>query len=222
MCDYEVKYYDYEKGDWVLYKCPREQKPRCMFHDGSSYESRPDDVRNEFYKMVEDAIQNDQPLRCIGFNLPDITVMGKFTKPVYFSNATFQRADFSNVEFQQEANFSFATFQQQANFSYATFQQEADFSKATFQQEEYFSHATFQQAYFLGATFQQQADFSYANFIGEVEFINTTFPNEDRTNKHIPIRFDYSTFRSRVRFIGKSDKPLDLSNVSFKGLILIM
>jgi uncharacterized protein YjbI with pentapeptide repeats len=111
----------------VLYKCPHEpSKPRCMFHDGSSYKSRPDDVRNEFYKMVEDAIQNDQPLYCIGFNLPDITVNGKqFTKPVYFSYATFQQAYFSNVEFQQ-VDFSRATFQQArcyipTNFSRATF-----------------------------------------------------------------------------------------------------
>jgi uncharacterized protein YjbI with pentapeptide repeats len=387
MCDYEATYYDYEKGDWVLYKCPHEpSKPYCMFHDGSSYKSRPDDVRNEFYKMVEDAIQNNQPLYCIGFNLPDITVEGKkFTKPVYFSyarfqqadfsyarfqqadfskaifqkadflgarfqyayfsNAIFQQADFSNAIFQQadfskaifqkadfsnaifqyayfsyatfqEADFSYATFQeadfsgarfqqqaifsgarfqqqaifsgarfqQQAIFSYARFQQQANFSYARFQQQVYFSYATFQEAdfsgarfqqqaifsgarfqqqanfpyarfqqqanfpyarfqqqvYFLNATFQeaiflyatfqqqvyflkatfQQANFSYADFIGEVEFINTTFPNEDRTNKHIPIRFDYSTFRSRVRFIGDSNKPLDLSNVSFKGVNL--
>jgi uncharacterized protein YjbI with pentapeptide repeats len=305
MCDYKAKYYDYEKRKVVLYKCPHEpSKPRCMFHDGSSYKSRPNDVRNEFYKMVEDAIQNDQPLYCIGFNLPDITVKGKFTKPVYFFRAIFQKADFSNATFQeadfpyatfkqqanffraifQKADFSNATFQQQANFSYATFkqqvyflsaifQQEADFSNATFQeadfpyatfqqqanfagaifqeanfagatfkQQVYFSYATFkQQVYFSYATFQQQAnflnatfkqqvyfsdaifqkaDFLDADFIGEVEFINTTFPNEDRTNKHIPIRFDYSTFRSRVRFIGNSDKPLDLSNVSFKGVNL--
>jgi len=387
MCDYKATYYDYEKENWVSYKCTLEpSKPRCMFHDGSSYKSRPDDVRNEFYKMVDDAIQNNQPLYCIGFNLPDITVNGiKFVKPVYFSNAkfqqqadfsyaTFQQADFSGAKFQQQADFSGAKFQQvdfsrttfhqqayfsgstfqqanfsraifqqvdfsraifqqanflgstfqqayfssakfqQANFSFAIFQQQVDFSGATFQQanfssaifhqqayfsgstfqqanfsfaifqqqvdfsgatfqQAYFSSATFQQAYFsrttfhqqanfLGATFHQQANFSsakfqqanfssaifhqqvdfsgatfhqqvdfsgstfqqanfsFADFIGEVEFINTTFPNEDRTNKHIPIRFDYSTFRSRVRFIGKSDKPLDLSNVSFKGVDL--
>jgi hypothetical protein len=183
MCDYEAEYYDYEEGGLVLYKCPHEpSKPRCMFHDGSSYKSRPDDVRNEFYKMVEDAIQNDQPLYCIGFNLPDIIVNGKkFTKPVYFL---------------------YSTFQQQAIFLGSAFQQQADFS---------------------GAKFQQQAIFLDTDFIGEVEFNNTTFSNEDRTNKYIlipPIRFDYSTFRSRVRFIGKSDKPLDLSNVSFKGVNL--
>jgi hypothetical protein len=278
MCDYEAEYYDYEKGDWVLYECPHEpSQPRCMFHDGSSYKSRPDDVRKAFYKMVEDAIQNDQPLYCIGFRLPYITVRGKeFVKPVYFSGAKFQ----------QQANFFRTTFQQQANFLYATFQQQVDFSYATF---------------------QQQADFSYANFIGEVEFNNTTFSNENMVNKYlfswddhekkiikalneiiptdcgwlynvnlkvegteitaskpphelsiklnddkpdkaesarlivdgliyelivrrknnklhlytgIPIIFDYSTFRSRVRFIGDSNKPLDLSNVSFKGVNL--
>jgi uncharacterized protein YjbI with pentapeptide repeats len=225
MCDYEAEYYDYEEGGLVLYKCPHEpSKPRCMFHDGSSYKSRPDDVRNEFYKMVEDAIQNDQPLYCIGFNLPDITVMGKkFTKPVYFPYSTFQQqAIFSFAKFQQQVYFSNATFQQQVYFLGATFQQEANFLIATFQKAD-FSGAIFQQADFLSVTFQQEADFLYADFIGEVEFIYTTFPNEDRTNKYIlipPIRFYYSTFRSRVRFIGNSDELLDLSNVSFKGVNL--
>jgi uncharacterized protein YjbI with pentapeptide repeats len=237
MCDYEARYYDYEKRDWVLYECPHEpSKPRCMFHDGSSYKSRPNDVRNEFYKMVDDAIQNNQPLYCIGFRLPYITVKGKeFVKPVYFSGATFQQAYFSNVEFQKanffSAEFKHASFRgakfQHAGFLHATFQK-ADFSRATFQEADFFS-SKFQEADFLRTKFQQadfpyatfqQANFSYADFIGEVEFIYTTFPNEDRTNKHIPIRFDYSTFRSRVRFIGKSNEPLDLSNVSFKGVNL--
>jgi hypothetical protein len=64
-------------------------------------------VRNSI-KMVEDAINNDKPLYCIGFYFPDISdikVDLKFTKPVYFSYARFQQADFKATEFQQQADF---------------------------------------------------------------------------------------------------------------------
>jgi uncharacterized protein YjbI with pentapeptide repeats len=36
----------------------------------------------------------------------------------------------------------------------------------------------------------------------------------------IPIKFDYSTFRKRVRFIGDSSSPLQLKSVSLKGVDL--
>jgi uncharacterized protein YjbI with pentapeptide repeats len=36
----------------------------------------------------------------------------------------------------------------------------------------------------------------------------------------IPIKFNYSTFRKRVRFVGTVEKPLSLSAVSFKGVDL--
>jgi hypothetical protein len=36
----------------------------------------------------------------------------------------------------------------------------------------------------------------------------------------IPIKFDYSTFRKRVRFVGNSNNPLQLKSVFFKGVNL--
>ena len=57
----------------------------------------------------------------------------------------------------------------------------------------------------------------------------TSWPEEERNRAQrtkryrsldIPVRFDYSTFRKRARFVGRSKSPLDLSMVSFKGVAL--
>ena len=100
----------------------------------------------------------------------------KFTKPVYFLHARLQHADFSGSEFQQQASFSGAQFHQ------------AKFFKTKFQQAD-----------FLGAEFD------------EVNFIEINFPNNYivkgennklHINRDIPVIFDYSTFKGRVRLIG--------------------
>jgi uncharacterized protein YjbI with pentapeptide repeats len=280
MCDYEAEYYDYEEGGLVLYKCPHEpSKPRCMFHDGSSYKSRPDDVRNEFYKMVEDAIQNDQPLYCIGFNLPDIIVNGKkFVKPVYFTHATFQRVLFKDVTFQQ-VNFLYATFYNQAYFISTTFKQLTDFSFAEFRDKVEFIHIKFPSSKEIDISrplFSWDDDpkkiikvlneiiptdcgwlYNAKPQVNKTEIIVSKPPHKlsirldltiesslpiilkinnekevvywfitkEKKNKlylyqYIPITFRYAIFEKLVRFIGNSDEPLDLSNVSFKGVDL--
>jgi len=44
-----------KKEEFMSYKCPYEpSKPKCMFHDGSSFRDRADYVRNEYYNMVEE------------------------------------------------------------------------------------------------------------------------------------------------------------------------
>jgi len=61
-----------------------------------------------------------------------------------------------------------------------------------------------------------------------LEIDNLTYKLIVRRNKNkpdiytgIPITFAYSKFRSSARFVGKSDdEPLDLSDVSFKGVLL--
>ena len=61
---------------------------------------------------VNYAISNNEPLFCIGFQLPDFSLLDlniiskEFTKPVYFSGSQFfGKADFSGANFQGEADF---------------------------------------------------------------------------------------------------------------------
>ncbi len=55
------------------YKCDRDALPNsnyCLFHDEEYWKDHEDEVRDKFYKLVDDAIRYSKPLNCIGFNLP--------------------------------------------------------------------------------------------------------------------------------------------------------
>ncbi|RLI77344.1 hypothetical protein DRP04_11560 [Archaeoglobales archaeon] len=84
------------------YECSRDAilgSKYCIFHDKNYWRKNPDHVRQEFYKIVEDAILNKKELICIGFNLPDINledvarklsvVRLEFKKDVYFDYTKF-------------------------------------------------------------------------------------------------------------------------------------
>ena len=114
---------------------------RCIFHDNDYLQDR---INNEEHKRavldrlkrkVNHAISNDEPLFCIGFQLPDFSlsdlrsVSKDFTKPVYFSGSqSCGKTDFSGVNFKERADFSHAKFQGEVSFSKANFEGEAYFS----------------------------------------------------------------------------------------------
>ncbi len=175
MCNYTIEYRDRKVGTLKDYKCPHNpiSNGYCIFHAKDYWRSssiHEEEVRKEFYKLVEDAITKGEPLFCIGFNLPSfdfrpIREKGlkiEFKEPVYFIGAEFEEANFNGAKFKE------------ANFAYTDFMDEVDFS-----------------------------------------YIFTLECSDD-----ITIRFDYSTFRKKVRFIGKADNPLRLQTVSFKGVDL--
>ncbi|RMF30682.1 MAG: hypothetical protein D6752_03610, partial [Candidatus Nitrosothermus koennekii] len=56
MCEYTAGYYDYELNDLVDYKCPHDPKVDgyCIFHAEDYWKDHEDEVRDEFYKLVED------------------------------------------------------------------------------------------------------------------------------------------------------------------------
>jgi hypothetical protein len=130
----------------------------CIFHDKdylhdkTNYEEHKRKVRDRLKHKVNHAISNNEPLLCIGFQLPDFSlsdlgVSKEFTKPVYFNGSQFfGKADFSGANFKQEVNFISANFQ------------EASFSTANFQGRAFFRGANFQGLFttFIYANFQQE------------------------------------------------------------------
>jgi len=88
---------------------------------------------------VDRAISNNEPLLCIGYQLPDFSLSDliynwEFTKPVYFSGSQFLgKTDFSGAKF-KEANFYQAKFQE-ADFSGANFLK-ANFIEANLQRDQ--------------------------------------------------------------------------------------
>jgi hypothetical protein len=103
-CQFTSKYYDYEIRKVAIFYCQEEDilpSGFCIFHDKDYLQ---DKTNSEDHKMkvldrlkhkVNHAISNNEPLLCIGFQLPDfslsdISISKEFTVPVYFSAANFQ------------------------------------------------------------------------------------------------------------------------------------
>jgi hypothetical protein len=162
-CQFTSQYYDYEIRDWFNFNC-QEENPLasgfCIFHDKDYLQ---DKTNNEEHKRivldrlkhnVNHAISNNEPLLCIGFQLPDFSlsdlgiISKEFTIPVYFNGSQFfGKADFNHLNFKKEVNFDSANFQE-VSFNVANFQGRA-FFRANFQRD----------AYFIKTNFQETADF---------------------------------------------------------------
>jgi hypothetical protein len=128
-CQFTTQYYDYEIRKDVDFDCQEESLASgfCIFHDKdyllqdkTNYEEHKRNVLDRLKHKVNHAISNNEPLLCIGFQLPefrlsDLNIISKeFTKSVYFSTAHFQgQAYFNGAYFQGKASFSYAKFQAQ-------------------------------------------------------------------------------------------------------------
>jgi len=231
MCKYKIRYWDYEARKFLLFECTKKavKDGFCIFHHPNCWKEYPVKVANEFYKKVESAIQNNEKLLCIGFNLPELTLRMKFEKPVYFNSSGFHgKTDFQGAAFNR-ACFQRATFNK-AFFRGATFKQELDFNKSTFNaayfskatfgranfcntifgkavfkeaifNEAYFANATFNEAYFTGAKFNEKADFRRARF-NIADFIYATFGKADfvSTEFNEEVCFNNATFSQAYFF----------------------
>ncbi len=136
-------------------------------------------------EKVNSAIQKEEELICIGYNLPKIDISGKkFRAPVYFNyavfheSAVFSETEFISADFREckfsDAEFSGAKFTEVVNFNKTEFSV-ADFSKAEFSEfsEAYFNETKFNTADFIEAKFYK-ANFSKAEF-SKAEFTNVEF-----------------------------------------------
>jgi uncharacterized protein YjbI with pentapeptide repeats len=193
----------------------------CIFHDNDYLHDKTNNdehkraVLNRLKRKANYAISDNEPLLCIGFQLPDfslsdLSISKRFTKPAYFNDSQFlgkadffeanfqERATFSDAKFQGEARFYKANFQGEAFFSYANFQGEAFFFEANFQERANFYFAKFRVATFSDAKFQGEADFSDAKFL-EAFFYKANFQER-------------ATF-SDAKFQGEAD----FSDAKFQG-----
>jgi hypothetical protein len=78
----------------------------CIFHDKNYLQAERDQQEHE-QKVVQrlrdniiNSISHNEPLRCIGYHLPNIKIQEEFTKSVYFYRSKFLgNADFSDNSF---------------------------------------------------------------------------------------------------------------------------
>jgi hypothetical protein len=79
-CQFTTKYYDYEIRKNVDFDCPEEEPLAsgfCIFHDKDYLQDKTNNeehkrkVLNRLERKVNHAISNNEPLLCIGFQLPN-------------------------------------------------------------------------------------------------------------------------------------------------------
>jgi len=161
--------------------------------------------------------------------------LAEFSGKANFGTAEFSGlANFRSAKFSGEiAEFYGATFNELATFSSTVFTREANFTKADFEEEVKFIESIFPSPKTSAnspsnsASIELSSEDAEKNVIvdnkGSYVHIKDFQPTEqDFKDKPIPIKFDYSTFRKRVQFVGESEKekPLQLGLVSFKGVDL--
>jgi uncharacterized protein YjbI with pentapeptide repeats len=172
-CRFTAKYWDYESQAEVDFSCPDQDGSSssglCIFHDENYLldKNKTKDIEEKLIAKIRSSATQKEALLCVGYRLGDIRIKECFTKPVYFSKATFSG----------EANFSEANFQGQVSFSGANFQRLTDFTLAKFSGPTNFSGANFQgPVYFCNATFSRKTDFYAVTFSGEIaNFVAVTF-----------------------------------------------
>ena len=213
-CKFTAKYWDHERSEYVDYNCDSKDEDildsgLCIFHDENylqdknNHKEHEQKVRDRLETKVRNSIDQNEPLFCIGYHLPDIIIkQANFTKPVYFSECEFQGlADFYSATFSAEAHFPKAKFSSEAHFNSANFQGVTDFNKAAFLDRTYFSDRQD-----LG-TFNGEMRFNYTLFEAKEKIIfevqdlsNVSFMNSDITR----IRFsDKARWREEERKKGK-------------------
>lgn len=95
----------------------------CIFHHPNYWRPHSDEVQNLFIEKLEDAIKNNRPFFCVGYNLPDVGLSRReFNTPLYFVNAVFHgEASFIGTKFDREVGFEDTHFYNGAYFNDAVF-----------------------------------------------------------------------------------------------------
>jgi uncharacterized protein YjbI with pentapeptide repeats len=179
-----------------IFVCDEEvshDKVLCLFHDEDflNYNIAENERRvlSRLTEKVNDSIDKDEHLFCIGYILPNIIIDKNFKKPVYFNYCRFRSVDFSNTTFLQ-VSFVEATFSAEANFSSTRFSSRANFRKATFSAE----------ANFFQSLFKTDVDFSEVTFSAEANFgVLLT------SKSHLRVEFSAEANFSKTRFLSKAN-----------------
>lgn len=195
----------------IKYRCPfsaRTNGDFCEFHDQNISAA---DKSQMLQPLLDRALNNNEPLVCIGFNLPNLRLLHKeFKNKVYFNHAHFyistqfinvtfsdvyfihasfksNTRNYWHVQFNGVADFNHADFQTSLYFlSKSSFNNLAKFSYTTFRDQVSFRNVSFSgKTYFAKAHFMRQADFAMAKF-NDVSFNNVNFDDE--------VEFAYVTF----------------------------
>jgi uncharacterized protein YjbI with pentapeptide repeats len=213
----------------------------CMFHDPNYMAPfNVNKILQRLFEKINESISRGEPLRCIGYNLPNLRLTEDFPIPVNFSRSKFNEVDFAfstfheayfiSAVFSEDINLLGCSFSGEANFSNSKFLGDADFVTVQFDDNAYFTEIRFEEEVsFSGTFFQRLVAFTSSSFrgkadmrahyIGESDFFGVTFMNEvdfGSSNFCDNVYFNGSIFYGNAYFNGVFNRLAIFENVLFK------
>lgn len=213
-CKYTTKYFDYNKKEPAIFKCNEEalQSGLCKFHD-EKFENDDELVKQLTQKINER--DKKAGLFCIGYKIPNITLNGSVSGPVYFTRSSIGNANFSGAKF-ENADFSGAKFEN-ANFAGAQFEN-ADFLAVKFNGKTNFSNTVFKNKVNFSESFFDDANFNGSS-MNKAQFIGTKFQTADfGLAKLVDCDFFGVIFENETSFIGADLKSCKFPKAKFQNI----
>jgi len=214
-CSFNSKYFDYENQNTKLFECDKDahNSKLCIFHDPEYADQ--EKIIEQLSEKTKKASKNNEPLFCIGYNIPKIIVRESFSKPVYFTKSKFQIANFAKSKF-EIADFSGSQFIS-ANFSGAKFE-EADFMAIKVKGKADFSGTTFSKKINFSESTIESADFTNSS-LNNAHFIDTNFKNVDFNLAKIKSSdFFGINVEQKITFVGTHIRGTEFTNANFKKI----
>jgi uncharacterized protein YjbI with pentapeptide repeats len=162
----------------------------CIFHQSGKVLNKDIEIFNQFNKKINNLIDEEKEVFCIGYNIPFISITGKtIKKPLYFHDAKINISDlrdsiftdkaigyFVNAVF-EEASFENVIFHDKVLFNNSRFTRESERQGFFFKRDDNYDLKKHCSGYasFKNVIFYNQANFEGVEFSGIVFFDNAQF-----------------------------------------------
>ena len=129
-CKYISDYPNLQTGKIIIYECNEityDNNEYCRFHQkGYLTDDTIDDIRGLFLDKLQNAIDHNESLLCIGYILPPLLLPEDVTSiniPINFARAVFKLGKFvmADMVFNKKVSFWSTTFEDEVKFSGITF-----------------------------------------------------------------------------------------------------
>ena len=222
-CKYISDYPNLQTGKIMIYECDEityDNNEYCRFHQkGYLTDDTIDDIRGLFLDKLQNAIDHNESLLCIGYILPPLLLPEDVTSiniPINFARAVFKLGKFvmADIIFNKKVSFWSTTFEDEVKFSGITFHEKILFQHSKFEKYSIFedihfnklcnftdsifyninfSSVIFFETYFLSCEFNAMTKFQKIEFNAMTEFNFCKFFDN--------CIFYNSNFLSKVSFI---------------------
>ena len=182
-CKYISDYPNLQTGKIIIYECNEityDNNEYCRFHQkGYLTDDTIDDIRGLFLDKLQNAIDHNESLLCIGYILPPLLLPEDVTSiniPINFARAVFKLGKFvmADMVFNKKVSFWSTTFEDEVKFSGITFHEKILFQYSKFEKYSIFEDIHFNKLCNFSDSIFYNINFSNVIFF-EINFLSCKF-----------------------------------------------